>query len=341
MQRALFLAQKGRFSTSPNPRVGAVIVHKNKIIGEGYHRQFGEAHAEPNAIDSVEDKSLLAESTLYVTLEPCSHHGKTPPCVDLILKHKIPEVYIASKDPFEKVNGSGIEKLREAGVIVKIGLLEKEALELNKRFFTFHQKKRPYIILKWAETADGFIGRLQSDPMKEDSWITSTESKQLVHLWRAEEDGILVGSNTALADHPQLDCREVFGKNPLRILIDENLDVPHSFAIFNKKAPTIVFNSIKDEQNEHLRFIKLDFSSSEKLLTELLNHLHQNQIQSLIVEGGKQTLQAFIDQGLWDEIRQFKGEKCFKNGIPSPDFKGKLIYSENISGDDLKTYTQG
>lgn len=341
MQRALFLAQKGRFSTSPNPRVGAVIVHKNKIIGEGYHRQFGEAHAEPNAIDSVEDKSLLAESTLYVTLEPCSHHGKTPPCVDLILKHKIPEVCIASKDPFEKVNGSGIEKLREAGVNVKIGLLEREALELNKRFFTFHQKKRPYIILKWAETADSFIGRLQSDPMKEDSWITSTESKQLVHLWRAEEDGILVGSNTALADHPQLDCREVFGKNPLRILIDENLDVPLSFAIFNKKAPTIVFNAIKDEQNEHLRFIKLDFSSSEKLLTELLNHLHQHQIQSLIVEGGRQTLQAFIDQRLWDEIRQFKGEKCFKKGIPSPNFEAKLIHSENISGDDLKTYTQG
>ncbi|HZH70213.1 MAG TPA: bifunctional diaminohydroxyphosphoribosylaminopyrimidine deaminase/5-amino-6-(5-phosphoribosylamino)uracil reductase RibD, partial [Flavobacteriaceae bacterium] len=244
MQRALFLAQKGRFTTSPNPRVGAVIVHKNKIIGEGYHRQFGEAHAEPNAVASVKDKSLLAESTLYVTLEPCSHHGKTPPCVDLILKHKIPEVFIASKDPFEKVNGSGIEKLREAGVNVKIGLLEKEALELNKRFFTFHQKKRPYIILKWAETADGFIGRLQSDPKKEDSWITSAESKQLVHLWRAEEDGILVGSNTALADRPQLDCREVFGKNPLRILIDENLDVPLSFAIFNKKAPTIVFNAI-------------------------------------------------------------------------------------------------
>ena len=338
MQRALFLAQKGRFTTSPNPRVGAVIVHKNKIIGEGYHRQFGEAHAEPNAVASVKDKSLLAESTLYVTLEPCSHHGKTPPCVDLILKHKIPEVYIASKDPFEKVNGSGIEKLREAGVNVKIGLLEKEALELNKRFFTFHQKKRPYIILKWAETADGFIGRLQSDPKKEDSWITSTESKQLVHLWRAEEDGILVGSNTALADRPQLDCREVFGKNPLRILIDENLDVPPSFAIFNKKAPTIVFNAIKNEQIEHLRFIKVDFNSSKQLTTDLLSHLHQQQIQSLIVEGGKQTLQTFIDLELWDEIRQFNGEKCFQNGIPSPKFKAQLIYSENIGGDLLKNY---
>lgn len=338
MQRALYLAQKGRFSTSPNPRVGAVIVYKGQIIGEGYHRNYGEAHAEPNAIAAVNDKNLLKESTLYVTLEPCSHQGKTPPCVDLILKHEIPEVYIASKDPYEKVNGSGIEKLKAAGVKVKVGLLEKEALQVNKRFFCFHQKKRPYLILKWAETADGFMGRDQGDPEKSDNWITSAESKQLVHLWRAEESGILVGQNTALIDNPALTCRLIKGKNPIRILIDEALKVPKDHRIFDEEAPTLVFNPQKNEVRGQTEFIQLDFSNSAKFIDQMLKKLHQKNIQSILIEGGSQTLQHFIDANLWDEARVFVGKKNFMKGIKAPTLNAELSHSEMVSNDLLKHY---
>lgn len=338
MQRALYLAQKGRFSTSPNPRVGAVIVHNDRIIGEGYHRKYGEAHAEPNAIAAVSDKSLLKASTLYVTLEPCSHQGKTPPCVDLILEHQIPEVFIASKDPFEKVNGSGIEKLKAAGVKVEVGLLEKEALQVNKRFFCFHQKKRPYLILKWAETADGFMGRDQSDPEKSDNWITSAESKQLVHLWRAEESGILVGQNTALIDNPALTCRLVEGNNPIRILIDEELKVPIDHRIFNEEAPTLVFNPQKSEVYGQTEFIQLDFSNSAQFIDQMLSKLHQKNIQSILIEGGSQTLQHFIDANLWDEARVFVGKKKFLKGVKAPTLNAVLSHSEMVSNDLLKHY---
>jgi diaminohydroxyphosphoribosylaminopyrimidine deaminase/5-amino-6-(5-phosphoribosylamino)uracil reductase len=338
MQRALYLAQKGRFSTSPNPRVGAVIVHKGQIIGEGYHRKYGEAHAEPNAIASVKDKSLLPESTLYVTLEPCSHHGKTPPCVDLVLEHQIPEVFIATKDPFEKVDGSGIERLKAAGLKVEIGLLEDKARQVNKRFFCFHQKKRPFITLKWAEAADGFIGRDQNDPNKMDSWITTGESKQLVHLWRAEESGILVGKNTALIDNPSLTCRLVQGDNPSRLLIDEQLEVPKDYHIFNKEASTLVFNAQKDGVNNQVEYIQLDFSNSTNLIDQMLEKLYKKDIQSILIEGGKQTLQHFIDANLWDEAHVFVGKKKFSKGVKAPTFEAPLQYSEKISGDRLNHY---
>lgn len=337
MQRALFLAQKGRFSTSPNPRVGAVIVYNNQIIGEGYHQSFGGPHAEPNAINSVKNKELLSKSCMYVTLEPCSHHGKTPPCADLIIAHQIPEVYIASKDPFEKVDGSGIELLKAAGVKVTVGLLEKEAIELNKRFFCFHQNKRPYVILKWAETLDGFIGRSIEDQHL-DSWITSPTSKQVVHLWRAEEDGIMIGTNTALVDNAELSCREVDGNHPVRILIDQELMVPSTNKIFNDKAPTIVFNELKNEVHNNLEFIQLNFDNPQFLIKQILTKLHQKGILSLIVEGGTQTLQHFIDSGLWDEARVFTGQKTFKKGIYSPKLSAKLIRKLEISGDLLKYY---
>src|SRR5690554_4060960 len=286
MRRALFLAEKGKYSVSPNPRVGAVIVHDNKIIGEGYHRKYGEAHAEVNAINSVKDKSLLAQSTLYVTLEPCSHQGKTPACTDLIIKHQIPNVVIACQDSYEKVNGRGIKALEAKGVKVKLGILQEEALQFNKRFFTFYQKKRPYIILKWAETSDGFIGRGIEDPNKADSWITSAASKQLVHLWRAEEDSILVGKGTALIDNPSLTCRKVEGKNPIRIAIDKNKAIPTSFKILNQDAPTLIFNALTDEKKENLHFIKIDFNTREEVIHSILNILYQKKVQSLIVEGG-------------------------------------------------------
>jgi|SRR5690554_199392 len=338
MQRALFLAQKGRFSVSPNPRVGAVIVHDNKIIGEGYHRQYGEAHAEVNAINCVKDKTLLKKASIYVTLEPCSHYGNTPPCADLILQHNIPRVVIANKDPFEKVNGSGIERLSAKGVEVISGVLKEEAAKINRRFFTFHQKKRPYIILKWAETADGFIGRSSDDPNKADSWITSAASKQLVHLWRAEEDGILVGKNTALIDNPTLSTREVVGKNPSRILIDRNLEVANDFKILNDEATTFIFNAIKNEKKQLLNYFKIDFSSNEKVLVDILSELHHQNIQSIIVEGGSETLQSFIDLKLWDEARVFSAEKKFYKGIKAPDFRGNKISTISIQKDVLSIY---
>lgn len=338
MQRALYLAQKGRFSVSPNPRVGAVIVHKGQIIGEGYHRKYGDAHAEPNAIASVKDKSLLQESTLYVTLEPCSHHGKTPPCVDLIIEHRIPKVFIATKDPFEQVDGSGIEKLKAAGLKVEIGLLEEKARQINKRFFCFHEKKRPFITLKWAETADGFMGRDQNDPDKTDSWITSAESKQLVHLWRAEESSILVGQNTALIDNPALTCRLVQGNNPIRILIDEELKVPKDYRIFNEEAPTLVFNAQKNGVDNQVKYIQLDFSDSKKLIDQMLKRLYKKGIQSILIEGGRQTLQHFIDANLWDEAHVFVGKKTFAKGIKAPTFEAQLLNSEKVSGDRLNHY---
>ena len=349
MLRCLELAKNGFGNVAPNPMVGCVIVHDNKIIGEGYHQEYGNAHAEVNAIYSVKNKSLLQKSTLYVNLEPCSHFGKTPPCANLIVEHNIPRVVIGCVDSFSEVSGKGIEKLKNAGVEVVVGVLEKESLELNKRFFTFHTKKRPYVILKWAETKDGFIdlernnqkeverneivGQARNDD-KIDNWITSSLSKQLVHKWRSEEAAIMVGTNTALNDNPQLNVREWKGKNPVRVVIDLHDRLPQTLYLFDKSTPTIIFSLSKQEEGNNLTFVKI--KDSKNLLVEVLNELYKRNIQSIIIEGGATLLQSFIDQNLWDEARVFVGNKTFGNGLKAPKIKENLISEEMIDIDTLK-----
>ncbi len=336
MARAIQLAEKGRYFTSPNPRVGAVIVYNNQIIGEGFHAKLGEAHAEVNAIKSVSDKSLLSKSTLYVTLEPCSHHGKTPPCVDLILKHEIPRVFISNQDPFGEVDGKGIKALEKNGVEVSVGLLKDQGVLLNKRFFTFHLKKRPYIILKWAETADGFISRIKENIGPNNNWISNSISRQLVHQWRAEEQAILVGRKTVETDDPKLDCREFEGNNPIRIILDPHLKLKKSFQVFNDTSKTYILNKEKNLQKNNIEYVKIDF---DKHFNSSLNKFcYQNEIQSMIIEGGRHTLNQFIKGDNWDECRIFRSNKVFNSGIESPSIKGVLKSSHKIKEDLLSIY---
>lgn len=343
MARCLELAECGLGSVAPNPMVGAVIVHNNQIIGEGYHRKLGEAHAEVNAINAVKDKSLLKESTLYVSLEPCSHTGKTPPCTDLIIEHHIPRVVVAMVDPFEKVSGNGIQKLRDNGIEVVVGVCEKEARWLNRRFVTFHTKKRPYIILKWAQTLDGFIDieREENAPIQP-TWITNNACRSLVHRWRCEENGILVGNNTIKKDNPQLNVRYWQGTSPTRILIDRTLSTPTDRAIFDGSQPTIVFtgkNSASSTRKdrfdsiEGLDLVAIDFAKDAEL--QIFEYLHAHGIQSVIVEGGASTLQRFIDNNRWDEARIFYGPKLFFKGVKAPSIIGKPIGDEEIDGTRL------
>ena len=330
MKRCIELASKGISHVSPNPLVGSVIVYNGKIIGEGYHQNYGKEHAEVNAISSVKDKSLLPKSTIYVNLEPCSHFGKTPPCANLIIEHKIPKVVIGSIDSFSKVSGKGIDRMKNAGIEVEVGVLEKESRELNKRFFTFQEKKRPYIIIKWAESKDGYIApKNQTEPF----WMTSSESKKLVHKWRAEETAILVGRVTAEKDNPSLTVRDVEGKNPIRIVIDKDLKLSTDLNLFNNDSETIVFNAIKSEKNDTNRFIKIDFSN---LIKSTLNELYKQNIQSLIIEGGSKTIQSFIDENMWDEARIFTTKKELKDGVKAPNIKVEIISKEEISGDVLE-----
>ena len=335
MKRAIQLAKNGQFTVAPNPMVGAVVVHNNKIIGEGFHRAYGEAHAEVNAINAVKEESLLKDSTIYVSLEPCSHHGKTPPCADLIIEKQLKRVVIANLDPSDKVSGKGVERLRKAGIEVESGVMSEEGAELNHRFFSLHKKHRPYIILKWASTADGFMGRLASDPNAADSWITSQLSKQRVHLWRSQEMGILVGKQTAMIDNPALTVREVEGKNPIRFLIDSGLEVPMDSKIFNDEAPTVILNQKKEGTDKHLSYLKFEES---KLFDCLFRYCSEKGIHSLIVEGGKKTLESFISEGHWDEIRHFVGSKVFGEGISSPQFDAELVKVEQIRNDQLFIY---
>ncbi|MDX5348626.1 MAG: bifunctional diaminohydroxyphosphoribosylaminopyrimidine deaminase/5-amino-6-(5-phosphoribosylamino)uracil reductase RibD [Hymenobacteraceae bacterium] len=312
MQRALELAQLGSGNVAPNPMVGCVVVHREQVIGEGWHQQFGGPHAEVNAINAVSDKNLLSESRVYVTLEPCSHYGKTPPCADFLLANGVRDVVICNTDPNPLVAGNGIRKLMEAGCQVKVGVLEEQGLELNKRFFTFQEKKRPYIILKWAETADGFIAK----PEYKQEQISSALAKKLVHKWRTEEQAIMVGHRTALHDNPRLDAREWSGKNPVRIIIDKNLTLPPHLHIFNQNQPTIVYNAVKTAEAENLIHVKLQ--EDENLLPQLLQDLHQRNIQSVLVEGGTVLLEHFIKSGIWDEARIFRSKKIFGEGIKAP-----------------------
>mgnify|MGYP003603606454 FL=1 len=320
LKRCIELAQNGLGTTYPNPLVGSVIVFENQIIGEGWHQKAGKPHAEVNAIHSVKDKSLLSKATIYVSLEPCSHFGKTPPCSDLIIANKIPNVVIGTVDPNEKVAGKGIQKLLEAGIHVTIGTLEDECNELNKRFFTFHQKKRPYIILKWAETADGFIAPQTKDEQKP-VWITNPYSRQLVHKWRSEEQAILVGTQTVLDDNPTLNVRDWHGNNPAKIILDRQNRLNEDLVVFNSTEKTIVFSETKrDFKNNNCYSEVLNFN--ENLAQEICISLFQNSIQSVIIEGGARTLQTFIDANLWEEARIFKGKISFKEGIKAPIFSG-------------------
>lgn len=337
MARCIELAQLGAANVSPNPMVGCVIVHNNKIIGEGYHEKYGEAHAEVNAIHSVQNPELLLESTLYVSLEPCAHHGKTPPCSDLIVEKQLARVVIGTIDPFAAVAGKGIEKLKKNGIDVQLGVLEKECRDLNKRFFTFHNKQRPYIILKWAQTQDCFIDiDRESNNYGEPTWITGEEALINVHKMRAVEDAILVGTETAKKDNPSLTVRHVKGKNPLRIVLDRNLTLPRNLNLLDNSTPTIVINSIKSEKIKNTEFIKVDYEKN--MLEKILEILYQKEKLSLIVEGGRTLLESFIDLDLWDEAHVYIGNKHFVSGVPAPKLHFKPSEQQMFGEDVLKVY---
>jgi len=338
IKRCLELAKNGFGTTYPNPMVGCVIVHNKKIIGEGWHKKAGEAHAEVNAINSVADKSLLKNATLYVNLEPCSHYGKTPPCADLIVKHAIPKVVIGALDTNKLVSGKGVAHLKAHGCKVTVEVLKKECLDLNKRFYTYHNKKRPYIILKWAASADGFIAAKQKENQKRAPFfITNNYALQLVHQWRAEEQSILVGTNTAVADNPKLDVRHVKGINPIRIVLDKSLRIPIKSHLFDRSIRTIVITGKKSallKNDKNLIFELIDFSNN--IPQQICNILFKHQIQSVIIEGGLQMLQSFIDANLWDEARVFEGVISLNDGINEPKIKGILVDKQSIMDNKLR-----
>jgi len=332
MQRCLDLAQQGLGNVAPNPMVGCVIVHDGKIIGEGYHRKFGEAHAEVNAINAVVNQELLKGSTLYVNLEPCSHFGKTPPCADLIVQKKIPQVVVGSYDPNPLVAGKGIEKLKAAGVEISTEILKPESDFLNRRFFTFHSKHRPYIILKWAQSSNGFMAL--NEPKQ--FWFTNSESKKLMHKWRTEENGIWVGRNTVEVDDCELTARLWQGKNPVRMIIDRKLSLPLNKKVFNEEATTLVFNEKENRESGNNHFIQIDFTAN--VLQQILTKIYQLNIQSITIEGGPNTLQQFISQNLWDEARVFTTTHQILTGKRAPELHGKLIQETVIEKDNLKIY---
>jgi diaminohydroxyphosphoribosylaminopyrimidine deaminase/5-amino-6-(5-phosphoribosylamino)uracil reductase len=337
MVRALELAELGKGNVAPNPMVGCVIVNNGKIIGEGYHKEYGKAHAEVNAINSVKNRELLPESTLYVVLEPCSHFGKTPPCSDLIVKEKIPNVVIGTSDPFDKVAGSGIEKLKKAGCNVEVGVLEEECKDLNRRFFTFHQKKRPFIILKWAQTEDGFIDVDRSiQDYGQPTWITNELSRIAVHKIRSEESAILAGTNTILKDNPSLTVRVWSGRQPLRLVVDRCLRLPAEVELFNQKCPTVVFTSKVAESKPNLEYQKIIFDGSE--IEQILDILYRRNILSLIVEGGRELLLSFIKNSLWDESYIFVGRRLFQKGVQAPKIVGTPQFLDNLDGSSLFVY---
>jgi diaminohydroxyphosphoribosylaminopyrimidine deaminase/5-amino-6-(5-phosphoribosylamino)uracil reductase len=331
MQRCLELAQKGMGNVSPNPMVGAVLVHDNKIIGEGYHQQFGAAHAEVNCLHSVVDKELIPFSTLYVSLEPCSHYGKTPPCANLILENKIKKVVIATTDFSSKVNGKGILLLKENGVEVIEGVMKHEAIELNKRFFYSQENKQPYIILKWAQSKDGFISKVN-----EKIQISSELTNTLVHQWRHEEDAIWVGFNTALVDNPQLNVRHVVGKNPIRVVLDKNLSLPNQLNLFDQTQSTFIYNYKKNEIEHLNHFIKID---TENYLSKILDNLYEQNISSVIIEGGAKLLQQIIDLNLWNEIRMICSPIELNEGVAAPRIKNaRLQQTSMIDHDSIQIY---
>jgi len=359
MHRCLELASLGSGYVSPNPMVGAVLVHNSRIIGEGYHQQYGQAHAEVNCINSVrqEDRELISKSTLYVSLEPCAHFGKTPPCSDLIIKHRIPKCIIGCRDPFKEVDGKGMEKLKVTGIDVELGVLEHECRELNKRFFTFHTKHRPYIILKWAQTADGFIAAALNSSGGETSGypddsemfnnrllISNEYSNRLVHKWRSEEAAILVGTNTALLDDPALTTRLWAGPSPIRLVLDMNLRLPSSLKIFNDEARTVIFNLAKHEETGNLFYYQLNKEGN--VIHQMMDALYKLNIQSILVEGGARLLQSFIDEGWWDEARIVRNNRLaltdnqlVKDGLRAPFLPGAIKENEiKLESDSIEIF---
>ncbi len=331
MRRCLDLAILGKGFTSPNPMVGAVLVYQHQIIGEGYHQQYGEGHAEVNCIQSVskENQQLIPLSTLYVSLEPCSHHGKTPPCVDLILKYKIPHIVIACRDLSAKVNGKGIERLKSLNIHVTEGILEQEALSLNRRFFTFQLKSRPYIILKWAQSIDEFIASKLGKTK-----ISGPYSDKLVHKWRSEEDAIWVGYNTVLIDNPILSSRHWIGKNPIRIVYDRHLDLTENLSIFQGPQKTIVFNNVLDADINNNAKVNI---KDDKYINQILQYLHNKNIISVLVEGGAILHKTLLNLNLWDEIRIIQSDLYIYEGVKSADLPANItpVYSEKINHDTL------
>jgi len=344
MHRCLQLAKMGAGFVAPNPMVGAVLVHDNRIIGEGYHKQYGQAHAEVNCINSVpkEDEHLIASSAMYVSLEPCAHYGKTPPCADLIIEKKIPHVVVGCRDPFKQVDGKGIEKLKAANIDVIVGILEKECKKLNKRFFTFHMQHRPYIILKWAQTADGFIGSPLPAPSPPTPlpggeggrlFISNEDTNRLVHKWRSEEASILVGTNTALMDDPALTNRLWPGPNPIRMIVDMDLRLPAHLKIFDGSVRTIIFNSIQHSEKDNLLYYQV--TKDVSLVHQIVHALYQMNIQSVLVEGGARLLQSFIDEEMWDECRVITNQELkIKSGLPSPIIETSVSKEEQVYGSD-------
>ena len=333
MERCLQLAELGAGAVSPNPMVGAVVVHDGRIIGEGYHRQYGHAHAEVNAITQVTETfpnatDLLKQATIYVSLEPCAHYGKTPPCADLIIKHQIPLVVVGTRDPFSQVDGKGIEKLKAAGIEVITGILEQECQWLNRRFFTKVQKHRPYIILKWAQTNNGFFAPNDGSQL----WITGAESRRLVHKWRSEEDAILVGKNTVAIDNPQLNVRLWEGRSPKRVVIDRRLELSKDLNVFDQSVETLIFNEVEFNADGKNKYIALE-DFDRYVPQYILYQLYLQDIQSVIIEGGAHTLQTFIEADLWDEARVFTGKTVLVNGIKSPEITG-IIADDLFVGDD-------
>lgn len=336
MQRCLELALNGAGSVSPNPMVGCVIVYDTKIIGEGWHKQLGEAHAEVNAIDSVKDKNLLAESTLYVNLEPCNHFGKTPPCADLIIHNKIKNVVIGMVDPFEKVAGQGIKKLKDAGIDVEVGILEEDCKFLNRRFIKYVTQQKPYVILKWAQTWNGYIApdatKISAEEFEIQRHITDRIVQKLVHKWRTQEDAIMVATNTALFDNPALNAREWSGRNPKRILLDRTLRLQANLKLFDKSELTIVFTEVEKKSENNLTYIKLNFEKD--WINEMLYHLYLNNIQSIVIEGGSTFLNTVIEKNMWDKAIIFTSPKTINDGIKAP-----LIYGNKIQQEDIDNIT--
>lgn len=347
MHRCLQLASLASGDVAPNPVVGAVLVHNKRIIGEGYHMQYGKAHAEVNCIASVKenDRSLLPQATLYVSLEPCAHFGKTPPCADLIIEKEIRKVVVGCRDPFAAVNGKGIEKLKAAGVDVEVGVLEAECRRVNKRFLLFHTRHRPYVTLKWAQTADGKIAAEDYGRVL----ISNHFTNRLVHKWRSEEAAIVVGTNTAFFDDPELSTRLWPGKNPIRVVVDRHLRLPASLKLFHGKTPTVVFNlhkhtlpfeKISAQQLQKLGVGYYQVTEDASLVDQMLNGLYRLGIQSMLVEGGLQLLQSFIDAGMWDEARIICNESLeIGSGLPAPVLKRALLQKkETVFGDVIRTY---
>jgi diaminohydroxyphosphoribosylaminopyrimidine deaminase/5-amino-6-(5-phosphoribosylamino)uracil reductase len=334
MQRCLELAAMGRDEVSPNPMVGCVIVCEDQIIGEGYHQKFGEAHAEVNAINSVENKELLKQSTVYVSLEPCSHHGKTPPCADLLIESGVKRVVVGVLDPHVKVAGKGVERLRNAGIEVETGVLENECRDLNRRFFVFHEKQRPYVILKWAQSKDGFLDGPRLNNEKGVIWISAPETRALVHKWRSEETSILVGRKTVQTDNPSLTVRDYYGKNPIRLIIDSQLQISGDLQILSEEAPTIIFNRSRNEVKGNVEWVKIPEVNTRYILEEL----YKRQILSVFVEGGSRTLHYFIFDNVWDEARVIVGDIVLNEGRKAPAIHRAPTYNYQFATDTIYHY---